>query len=745
MWTLDGVVITDMAAIGASPTYFDFDAFDEIQISTGGNDIRQRTGGIGLNFVVKRGTNQFRGTLRGYFTNDSLESATCPTSCAARGVTRETADHNKQITDYGLRPRRPDRARTARGSGVRYVKQDIRLCRQAGACIDRTILKTTNVKVQLAGDVEGHDQRAVVPRRQGEGRPRDRQRAGRAELERRWNQGNNYPDNRPHGLLKIENNRVFIERVPERQVRLLRHRLRAEPAGGSTGRRASAPARPDVRPTNRDGVPASAADRQPRRQPLRVGRRAHDIKFGVRLAPHRLVLADAVARRPASSPTRTRPTDRRARVYREGAGTNRTEYLNFYVGDTITLDRLTVDLGVRYDRQGGKALPSQTHRQRRFPDSCPASTSPATTRPSPGTTCSPRVGMTYALDEAARRFVRASFSRVRGPARTRHVRRLLEPERRRRASSSIPGSTPTTTTSRSRARSLSDGPLSRSAAASTRRARPRSPRPTSSTRTSRRPDEAWFVVGLERELMPNLAVSVNYTWSRNTGVVGGNNTGDPIGLTFARWISTDDYRPGALLTGTICRTGGIFGADVRARRREDHGQRQRANAVELPGLFRRLPGRRAVGRQAHVEPVDDARRVRNNRPESFDGTPVNVLGNPTRRDTDALVEGGQLAPRSAGSGAGDVFVNAGWQFNVNGAYELPWGIEVAGNVFGREGTRSRSTAAWPLVATGTPRAGRRRDRRASASTTCGTSICGHRRACAWIGSRCSSSPTCSTS
>src|SRR5688572_21629241 len=37
-WTLDGVVITDMAATGASPSYFDYDAFDEIQISTAGND-----------------------------------------------------------------------------------------------------------------------------------------------------------------------------------------------------------------------------------------------------------------------------------------------------------------------------------------------------------------------------------------------------------------------------------------------------------------------------------------------------------------------------------------------------------------------------------------------------------------------------------------------------------------------------------------------------------------------------------
>ena len=81
MWTMDGVPITDMATAGASPTYFDYDAFDEIQISTGGNDIKQATGGVGLNFVVKRGTNQLRGTARGYYHRTrGSNRPTCPTN-----------------------------------------------------------------------------------------------------------------------------------------------------------------------------------------------------------------------------------------------------------------------------------------------------------------------------------------------------------------------------------------------------------------------------------------------------------------------------------------------------------------------------------------------------------------------------------------------------------------------------------------------------------------------------------------
>src|SRR5207247_6761759 len=41
-WTLDGVEITDMAAAGQSATYFNFDNFEEVHVSTAGNDIRER-------------------------------------------------------------------------------------------------------------------------------------------------------------------------------------------------------------------------------------------------------------------------------------------------------------------------------------------------------------------------------------------------------------------------------------------------------------------------------------------------------------------------------------------------------------------------------------------------------------------------------------------------------------------------------------------------------------------------------
>ena len=95
---------------------------------------------------------------------------------------------------------------------------------------------------------------------------------------------------------------------------------------------------------------------------------SHDVKYGFgwrrvnattsTLWPGNGILALAQIRRPRSSP----------QVFREGSGTNRTTYVDFYVGDTISWTRTTLDVGVRYDRQGGAALPSTTAANPAFPN-----------------------------------------------------------------------------------------------------------------------------------------------------------------------------------------------------------------------------------------------------------------------------------------------------------------------------------------------------------------------------------------
>ena len=73
-WTIEGVNVTAASAIGSSPTYYDFGAIEEVQVTTGGNDVLQTTGGIGINVVTKRGSNEFHGSGRTFFTNESLQT-----------------------------------------------------------------------------------------------------------------------------------------------------------------------------------------------------------------------------------------------------------------------------------------------------------------------------------------------------------------------------------------------------------------------------------------------------------------------------------------------------------------------------------------------------------------------------------------------------------------------------------------------------------------------------------------------
>ena len=62
-FSLDGVDITDLSAIGSSPTYYDFDMFEEMTINTGGVDVTQQTGGVGINLVTKSGLRQVPGLV----------------------------------------------------------------------------------------------------------------------------------------------------------------------------------------------------------------------------------------------------------------------------------------------------------------------------------------------------------------------------------------------------------------------------------------------------------------------------------------------------------------------------------------------------------------------------------------------------------------------------------------------------------------------------------------------------------
>jgi hypothetical protein len=85
---LNGINVGDPAAIGAAGFYYDFDAFDDIQVSTGAHDITVPSSGVFLNMVTKTGGDKWHGASTFTWTGDSLQARN---------------DHNPDLQKYGFR------------------------------------------------------------------------------------------------------------------------------------------------------------------------------------------------------------------------------------------------------------------------------------------------------------------------------------------------------------------------------------------------------------------------------------------------------------------------------------------------------------------------------------------------------------------------------------------------------------------------------------------------------------------
>ena len=145
VWNYDGVNATDPGALGASPTYFDFDAFEELSISTGGNDASVPTGGVVVNIVTKRAGNKWEGSGSFFFVNDSLQGDNTPDELAAIGAKSNRLD---EVKDYGFDVGGPIIKDKLFVWGA-YHKNDIGLITTANLP-DVTHLEDTNFKANMS-------------------------------------------------------------------------------------------------------------------------------------------------------------------------------------------------------------------------------------------------------------------------------------------------------------------------------------------------------------------------------------------------------------------------------------------------------------------------------------------------------------------------------------------------------------------------------------------------------------------
>ena len=298
-------------------------------------------------------------------------------------------------------------------------------------------------------------------------------------------------------------------------------------------------------------------------------------------------------------------TDLRAQVFRQGSGGNRANYMDFYAGDTVSKGAMTLDLGIRYDRQWGKALPSTTASNPAFPNLVPGLSFSGYDTPFTWNNISPRAGVTYALDQSRKTILRASYSRYAGQLNTGTVG-FTNP-------SSTAGSATYRWTDLNGDHFAQDNEVNTSAFISAAGGfNPANPTAVSSANVVdpnlKAPITQSVVAGIDRELMPNLALQVNYSYTRTIGSVR-QLLGRAHAARRRRAGRQRRLHGGTDADGHAARRLDLQRSDLHPGRGEGHGGRQRLPADQHPGLLDGLSRHRGRPEQAAVEQVDGARRL----------------------------------------------------------------------------------------------------------------------------------------
>jgi hypothetical protein len=675
MWVLDGVVITDPAAVGASPTYFDFDAFDEIAITTGGADVRVATGGVGINLVTKRGTNNFHGNLGGFFAHNDLQASNLPDDLASDTRLRgnDKADHADQLADYGADIGGP-LIKDKLWFWGSYGKQDLRIVR-FNQTKDKTILKDYSAKLNWqAASNNMLSAFWFLGAKEKFGRPNPVIAGLSEEASHQRNQGGIYPS-RLKGFYKVEDNHVFSPNfMANVKYAYYGTGFTLTPVGGREGEEyldevartasGSSDHYESTRPTHTVNADFNAF------------RGSHEFRFGFGYRKASVMSSTS----PPGSQVRARIHSRLgpiAQIRREVVAAYEGEYISGYLADTFTKDRLTLNAGVRWDLQRANNKATTAAGNRLFPELLPDLVYDGAGETIEWNDFSPRLGITYALDESRNTLLRGSFAMF--------TNQLAMPD----VTAVNPvGNVGVLTygwndANGDRVVQRNEVNLAGGQVLPPANVELSTVNQIDSDYSAFRDMEAIF--GFDRQLATNLALTASYTFRRAS-----NQPYAPyIGVDNTDWVScgtltengytTNCFDVGPRNLAALEANG--FGVLLSNR----PGYSRRYQGLELT-LLKRLSnkwmGRVAFGYNDWTEHFDGRDGIQNPNPTIYDSYGNNVA--PTAVVTDAKTDGGQIGVWSFGSGI--IYAVGGkWQLSANALYQLPGGFEIAGNLYGRQG------------------------------------------------------------
>ncbi len=720
VWSVDGVVITDMAALGSSPSYYDFDSFEEMQVTTGGSDSTIATGGVVLNMVTKRGTNEWRGSGRFYKTSDSYQSDTsfgdadlaasncsAATPCLYRSGSGQTRSQLVQfqlgllgnppsahftqgnqivsVDDYGAELGGPivkDRL-WVWGS---YGKQKVKLLTIADVS-DNTDLKTYNGKLnaQIASNNSAtafilNSDKTKIGRNAGPTRPQ----------ETTWDQGHFGP--KPTAW-KAEDTHIFsssfyltglyskvyggFQLAPEGGLDVTSY-VDATATWHNTFFLNST-----LRPQTQYKADASNF--------FNTGAVSHELKFGAGFREAEVTSltqwggAGIVYNGPAFFGTSFNVLA----VARNGGASVRTDYKNVYLQDTLTSGNLTANIGLRYDIQNGDNLSRSQPASTLLPGVLPAVSVSQHDIGFEWKDFTPRLGLTYALGAERKTLLRASYSRFAdqlGQGTASFLNPLGGPGYAYFATSNT--GTPNVTLGQlggslgfsGNVNPFTGGLLQSNA--------------LDSGLSAPKTDE--LLLGIEHALLPEFVVGVNLTYRKITDIlqqdllvfdgVGSAYSAANIN-TVGRRATRADYIQGGTITGTLP-NGTTYnrpfyvirpGLETREGRFLFNGDDEQTYKGASVVFNKRLANRWML--RGNVTYSD---WTWSKVPDSSNPDQTLFLGGGSR-EGDAVLQGS-----GTGSGSkGGVYINSKWAYSINGLYQIapdrPWGFNAALNLNGREG------------------------------------------------------------
>jgi hypothetical protein len=682
-FAVDGVNFTDMSLPGANPTgsagYYDFDSFQEMQVITGGSDASVQGSGAHLNMVTKRGTNEIHGSARLYETDHHFQSDNLPDNASAAGIT--SGNHINSITDTGAEVGGPVVKDTLWLWGS-YGRNQINLVVPPNGLLDRTTLEDFNAKLNWQ----------IVPSNAFDVwfLRSDKLKFGRSAGPTRT-QPTSWDQTTPGNNWKFEDSQIIGSNVfLTAQYNGSNNNFTLTPEGGLATQ-----AFVDANAVWHNTYEYGQFPR-PQRQVkgdvsyfFNAGSVGNELKAGFGYLKSQTFSTSAwpgdgsgglAAQTYGDLSDCAGPC---AVITRQSNLHISNYYYNAYLQDAITMDRLTVNLGVRWDHQYGDNGATVIQGNPTFPQILPTVNYPGQDRPFTWNDWQPRLGITYALGSNRNTVFKASYARYAEALGTNQTGQM----------------NPTNAVSyayyawndANGNNLVEPGEVDLNHFLSSRGYDPANPgsvvSPQSFAPGFRAPRTDEIIAGVDHELFPAFAVGVVYTYRKFQDQLFRSPTG----------VTSADYFQYETVSGTLP-DGTQYSAPVYELKpgvavppgyvwssRSDYDQtyngvdlvltKRLSNKWMMRGSFTWNDNKQHVGANGCVDPT-------NRLPgQSADG------GNPELAYTgQTCADGSLVAVRSTGSGAKDsVYMNSKWQFNVNGLYQLPLNFNVAGSIFGREG------------------------------------------------------------